>query len=101
MLPVDINNWLDPTKVIDHLEVDRNGPHNYYRNLPKHIQSDNNYDKYVFVDYDTDYLIDSDEPQYQRYKKDYYLYVKYPKKNGTFKYPQRKSYDDCGGCENK
>lgn len=102
VLPVDINNWLDPNKVIDHLEVDRNGAHNYYRNMPKHIQSDNNYDKYVFVDYDTDYLIDSDEPQYQRYKKDYYLYVKYPKKNGTYKYPIAKSNGgDCGGCENK
>lgn len=101
VLPVDINNWLEPTKVIEHLEVDRNGAHNYYRNMPKHIQSDSNYDKYVFVDYDTDYLIDSDEPRYQRYKKDYYLYVKYPKKNGTYKYPVRKSYDDCGGCENK
>nr|DAW76611.1 MAG TPA: hypothetical protein [Caudoviricetes sp.] len=101
VLPVDIDNWLDPNKVIEHLEVDRNGAHNYYRNMPKHIQSDNNYDKYVFVDYDTDYLIDSDEPRYQRYKKDYYLYVKYPKKNGTYKYPVRKSYDDCGGCENK
>lgn len=101
VLPVDIDNWLDPNKVIEHLEVDRNGAHNYYRNMPKHILSDNNYDKYVFVDYDTDYLIDSDEPRYQRYKKDYYLYVKYPKKNGTYKYPVRKSYDDCGGCENK
>lgn len=102
VLPVDINNWLEPTKVIDHLEVDRNGAHNYYRNMPKHIQSDNNYDKYVFVDYDTDYLIDSNESQYQRYKKDYYLYVKYPKKNGTYKYPIAKSNGgDCSGCENK
>lgn len=102
VLPVDIDNWLDPNKVIDHLEVDRNGAHNYYRNMPKHIQSDNNYDKYVFVDYDTDYLIDSNESQYQRYKKDYYLYVKYPKKNGTYKYPIAKSNGgDCGGCENK
>jgi len=102
VLPVDIDNWLDPNKVIDHLEVDRNGAHNYYRNMPKHIQSDNNYDKYVFVDYDTDYLIDSNESQYQRYKKDYYLYVKYPKKNGTYKYPIAKSNGgDCSGCENK
>lgn len=102
VLPVDIDNWLDPNKVIGHLEVDRNGAHNYYRNMPKHIQSDNNYDKYVFVDYDTDYLIDSNESQYQRYKKDYYLYVKYPKKNGTYKYPIAKSNGgDCSGCENK
>lgn len=102
VLPTDIDNWLDPVKILNNLEEDRNGAHNYYRNMPKHIQSGNNYDKYVFVDYDTDYLIDSNESQYQRYKKDYYLYVKYPKKNGTYKYPVlNQNSGECSGCENK
>lgn len=87
--------WLNSDH-IDNNEMHGNGSHNYYNSLPKY--AGNNRDGFVFVDYDTDWVVFGNSAGYENKTVDHYRYIKCKAKN-VYE-PIQYSYE-CSGCENR
>lgn len=86
VLPIS-EEWLDSEKLVEQsLANDRNGAHNYYRNLPRHARWSRE-GRYLFVKCENDYLItpNTDDNKFEKYQANYYRYIKYPARNGEYK----------------
>ena len=108
-LPIS-EEWLDSEKLIeDSLANDRNGAHNYYRDLRWHARWSRE-GRYLFVKCENDYLItpNTSDNKFEKYQINYYRYIKYPARNGgslgstrTNRRRNNSYIDDCSGCNNK
>lgn len=114
VLPIS-EEWLDSDKLVENsLAHDRNGAHNYYRNIPDHANWSRN-GRYLFVRCENDYLITPNtDNKFEKYQAKYYEYIKYPARNDHYRLSEeelevrrralenrRDSFDDCSGCNNK
>lgn len=102
VLPIS-EEWLDSDKVIEEsLARDRNGAHNYYRDMPKHASWSRN-GRYLFVKCENDYLITPNtDNRFEKYQANYYEYIKYPARNDRYRWPDNERLIlDCETCNNK
>lgn len=101
VLPIS-EEWLDSEKLVEQsLANDRNGAHNYYRNLPKHARWSRE-GRYLFVKCENDYLItpNTDDNKFEKYQANYYRYIKYPARNGEYKKLKIRRSSDSDGFYN-
>lgn len=85
VIPIS-EEWLDSDKLVeDSLAHDRNGAHNYYRNMPKHAKWSRD-GRYLFVRCENDYLITPNtDNKFEKYQAKYYEYIKYPARNDHYR----------------